>query len=443
MPVVHPADIWRASGRYDAIGPELTRFKDRNGRDMVLAMTHEEVVGLLLADIVRSLAPAPAAGLPLPDQVARRATRARRADPRPRVRDEGRLQRRSRPGRPRRQLRGAVRRVWPDLRAARPRDGRRRSDVGIMGGSQAHEFMVLNPAGEDVLVLCEAGHYAANRQVAVMPKPDARRRGAAAARGGRDARDDDDRHPGGLPRDRPRADRQGRLLRDRRRPPGDRHRARRLRGQRDEARQRGQGGRWHPARDGRGDQGGRDGARLRLADRGQRHGRRHRRPRRTLTEPRRGGEPRGVPLPERQRRPRLHRRRHRRHHERPGGRRLPGLRGAGHPAQRDRGRQHLQARARSSPTPPAPPTSARTAVAHPIIMGSYGIGVGRNGLHRRGPPRREGDRLAGRGRPVRRAPGLHRRRKEPASTRSPSGSTSSRSMRVARSCGTTATSRPA
>ena len=54
MPVVHPADLWKASGRYDAIGPELTRFKDRNGRDMVLAMTHEEVVGLLLADIVRS-----------------------------------------------------------------------------------------------------------------------------------------------------------------------------------------------------------------------------------------------------------------------------------------------------------------------------------------------------------------------------------------------------
>ena len=54
MPVVHPADVWRASGRYDAIGPELTRFKDRNGRDMVLAMTHEEVVALLLADIVKS-----------------------------------------------------------------------------------------------------------------------------------------------------------------------------------------------------------------------------------------------------------------------------------------------------------------------------------------------------------------------------------------------------
>ena len=45
------------------------------------------------------------------------------------------------------------------------------SDVGIMGGSQAHEFMVLNAAGEDVLVLCATGHYAANRQVALMPKP--------------------------------------------------------------------------------------------------------------------------------------------------------------------------------------------------------------------------------------------------------------------------------
>ena len=45
MPVVHPADVWRASGRYDAVGPEMGRFKDRAGRDMVLAMTHEEVVG--------------------------------------------------------------------------------------------------------------------------------------------------------------------------------------------------------------------------------------------------------------------------------------------------------------------------------------------------------------------------------------------------------------
>ena len=43
MPVVHPAELWRETGRYDAIGPEMARFKDRAGRDMVLAMTHEEV----------------------------------------------------------------------------------------------------------------------------------------------------------------------------------------------------------------------------------------------------------------------------------------------------------------------------------------------------------------------------------------------------------------
>ena len=79
------------------------------------------------------------------------------------------------------------------------------SDVGIMGGSQAHEFMVLNPAGEDVLVLCEACGYAANRQVAIDAQADRarrRRRSRPPARGGRDARHDDDRDARRLPRHR-------------------------------------------------------------------------------------------------------------------------------------------------------------------------------------------------------------------------------------------------
>ena len=73
--------------------------------------------------------PAPDAGLPLPDQVARRAALTRRADPRPRVRHEGRLQLRPRRRRAGRELLGAARRVRPDLRAARARDhrGRRRT----------------------------------------------------------------------------------------------------------------------------------------------------------------------------------------------------------------------------------------------------------------------------------------------------------------------------
>ena len=172
MPVVHPADIWRASGRYDAIGPELTRFKDRNGRDMVLAMTHEEVVGLLLADIVRSWRQ-------LPLQVYHFQTKWR-DEPRARgglirvrefVMKDAYSADRDQAG-----LDASYEAQYGAYVRTFERLGLETvvvaSDVGIMGGSQAHEFMVLNPAGEDVLVLCEAGHYAANRQVAVMPKPE-------------------------------------------------------------------------------------------------------------------------------------------------------------------------------------------------------------------------------------------------------------------------------
>ena len=56
MPVVHPADLWRESGRYDKIGPEMARFKDRGERDMVLAMTHEEVVATCCATSSRATA---------------------------------------------------------------------------------------------------------------------------------------------------------------------------------------------------------------------------------------------------------------------------------------------------------------------------------------------------------------------------------------------------
>ncbi len=172
MPVVHPADVWRASGRFDAIGPELTRFKDRGGRDMVLAMTHEEVVGILLADIVRSYRQ-------LPMMVYHFQTKWR-DEPRSRgglirVRefvmkdayscdlDEAGLDASYQA------QYGAYERTFERLGLEVVAVS---SDVGIMGGTGAHEFMVLNPAGEDVLVLCEACGYAANRQVAVVPKPE-------------------------------------------------------------------------------------------------------------------------------------------------------------------------------------------------------------------------------------------------------------------------------
>ncbi|MGH2443495.1 MAG: aminoacyl--tRNA ligase-related protein, partial [Chloroflexota bacterium] len=54
MPVVHPAEIWQETGRWYDVGPELVRFRDRADRDMVLAMTHEEVVADLLRRQIRS-----------------------------------------------------------------------------------------------------------------------------------------------------------------------------------------------------------------------------------------------------------------------------------------------------------------------------------------------------------------------------------------------------
>jgi prolyl-tRNA synthetase len=172
MPVVHPADIWKASGRYDAIGPELTRFKDRAGREMVLAMTHEEVIGLLLADVIRSYRQLPVMLYHFQTKW-RDEPRARGGLIRVREfvmkdayscdRDEAGLDASYEA------QKGAYIRIFERLGLETKIVA---SDVGIMGGSQAHEFMVLNPAGEDVLVLCDACGYAANRQVARTPRPE-------------------------------------------------------------------------------------------------------------------------------------------------------------------------------------------------------------------------------------------------------------------------------
>ena len=173
MPVVHPAEIWKDSGRYFKIGPELVRFKDRSERDMVLAMTHEEVVALLLRDIVKSYRQ-------LPLLVYHFQTKFR-DEPRSRGglirvrefvmkdsyscdRDQAGLDRSY-------QLHyEAYERIFGRLGLEAIVVG---ADVGIMGGSGAHEFMVLNEFGEDTLVLCDACGYAENQQVAVVRKPDA------------------------------------------------------------------------------------------------------------------------------------------------------------------------------------------------------------------------------------------------------------------------------
>jgi prolyl-tRNA synthetase len=172
MPVVHPAEVWKESGRYFKIGPELLRFKDRTERDMVLAFTHEEIVALLLRDVVQSYRQ-------LPMMVYHFQTKFR-DEPRSRGglirvrefvmkdayscdRDEAGLDRRYK-------LQDeAYERIFRRLGLDAIAVG---ADVGVMGGSGAHEFMVLNEFGEDTLVLCDQCGYAENQQIAEVRKPD-------------------------------------------------------------------------------------------------------------------------------------------------------------------------------------------------------------------------------------------------------------------------------
>jgi prolyl-tRNA synthetase len=171
MPVVHPAEIWKESGRYYKIGPELLRFKDRTDRDMVLAFTHEEIVALLLRDLVQSYRQ-------LPVMVYHFQTKFR-DEPRSRGglirvrefvmkdayscdRDEAGLDKSYR------DQYEAYERTFKRLGLDAIAVG---ADVGVMGGTGAHEFMVLNEFGEDTVVLCDECGYAENQQIAEVRKP--------------------------------------------------------------------------------------------------------------------------------------------------------------------------------------------------------------------------------------------------------------------------------
>jgi prolyl-tRNA synthetase len=173
MPVVHPAEAWQATGRWYSVGPEMARFKDRKERDMVLAMTHEEVVADLCQTEIKSYRQ-------LPQLVYHIQTKFR-DDPRPRaglirVReftmkdsysldlDEAGLDR---------QYRAHYQAYFNIFHRCGLSPIAVGSDVGMMGGSLAHEYMYLTPIGEDTLVLCRKCGYAENRQVARFAKPPA------------------------------------------------------------------------------------------------------------------------------------------------------------------------------------------------------------------------------------------------------------------------------
>jgi prolyl-tRNA synthetase len=166
MPVVQPGELWQETGRWDSIDEALVRFRDRRGRDMVLAMTHEEVVADLVRSEVRSYHQ-------LPQLIFQIQTKFR-DEPRSRgglirtreflMKDSYSLDR---------DVQG-MERQYAAHYAAYLRVGARVglqlravvSDTGMMGGHMAHEFMYVTPVGEDTLVLCSSCDYAANLEAA-------------------------------------------------------------------------------------------------------------------------------------------------------------------------------------------------------------------------------------------------------------------------------------
>ena len=169
MPVLQPAELWKRSGRYDI--DEVFRLKDRRGADLVLAMTHEENVTFHVSREIRSYRDLP--------KILYHFQTKERDEPRPRagvlrtrefiMKDSYSFDR---------DPEGLERSYQLHIQAYDrifDRCGlewyRVESDVGMMGGFGAHEYMAPCPAGENEVALSDSG-YAANVEVAsATPQP--------------------------------------------------------------------------------------------------------------------------------------------------------------------------------------------------------------------------------------------------------------------------------
>jgi prolyl-tRNA synthetase len=167
LPALHPAEVWQESGRWDVMGDNLFRLKDRFGRDLCLGMTHEEVMTTIARGELRSYKQLP--------QIWYQIQTKFRDEPRPksgllRVRqfimkdsytfdlDQAGLD-------------AAYERHYQAYCRIFERCGLEylvvEAHSGAMGGSQSHEFMVATGAGEDLVAVCAGCGYAANLEKAV------------------------------------------------------------------------------------------------------------------------------------------------------------------------------------------------------------------------------------------------------------------------------------
>lgn len=167
FPVTMPATLWQASGRWESVGKELLRFKDRSGADMVLGMTHEEAAVHMAMNVASTYQKYPFMIYQIQTKF-RDEPRARGGLIRVREftmkdaysfhtsqKDLERYYKR---------CYRAYERIY--ARVGIPEVVAVASDSGMMGGKVSHEFMLLTDIGEDTIVLCPECGYRANMEAA-------------------------------------------------------------------------------------------------------------------------------------------------------------------------------------------------------------------------------------------------------------------------------------
>ncbi|MBI1943294.1 MAG: proline--tRNA ligase [Betaproteobacteria bacterium] len=175
MPVVQPAELWRESGRWEAYGPELLRFKDRHERDFVMQPTSEEVVTEIARAELRSYRRLPAHFYQI--QVKFRDERRPRFGVmrcREFVMKDGYSFHAEHAD-----LEREYRNMFDTYTRIFTRLGLEfrsvAADTGAIGGTGSHEFQVLADSGEDAIVWCPGSDYAANLELAEAVAPSSAR----------------------------------------------------------------------------------------------------------------------------------------------------------------------------------------------------------------------------------------------------------------------------
>ncbi|MFY3743201.1 proline--tRNA ligase [Anaeromyxobacter sp. Red801] len=166
LPALHPAEIWKESGRWEVMGDNMFRLKDRKGGDYGLGMTHEEIFTAIARDELRSYRQLP--------QVWYQIQTKFRDEPRPK---SGLLRVRQFTMKDAYSFdvdRAGLDRSYEDQRRAYEKIFTRcgldfvavQAHSGSMGGSESSEFMVRTDAGEDLVAACPRCRYAANTETA-------------------------------------------------------------------------------------------------------------------------------------------------------------------------------------------------------------------------------------------------------------------------------------